>query len=132
MGDIVSDADDLLRSQNNIPVQPRPEPNDGPSAHDLVIQDLHSGRMILGASDDSLEILYFKLASIYSQICRVLDRNPETEMLNRKNFGLAKYGTPLQPNNGRNQLSDALDETADALVYVRMEIEERNQERNND
>ena len=36
----------------------------------------------------------------------------------RKEFGIAKYGTALQPHNGRDSLSDAIDEAADLLVYL--------------
>ena len=37
----------------------------------------------------------------------------------RKEYGLVKYGTVLHPQNGRNHLQDAVDETEDQLVYLR-------------
>lgn len=40
-------------------------------------------------------------------------------------FGLEKYGTRLQPNNGRDALVDAYQEILDAAVYLRQMIFER-------
>lgn len=65
--------------------EPAPIPNDGPSMHDLVIDDMRS----------------------------------------RKQFGLAKYGTPLQAQNGRDPLRDAYEEVLDLAVYLRQELAER-------
>lgn len=47
------------------------------------------------------------------------------DMQKRKEFGLAKYGTPLQANNGRDALQDAYEEVLDLAVYLRQAIEER-------
>jgi hypothetical protein len=65
--------------------QPEPIPNDGPSMHDLVIEDMKT----------------------------------------RKEFGLNKYGTTLQANNGRDALRDAYEEALDLTVYLRQLLEER-------
>jgi hypothetical protein len=43
----------------------------------------------------------------------------------RKDFGLRKYGTPLQVDNGRDPLKDALEEILDVAVYLVQEIERR-------
>ncbi len=48
-----------------------------------------------------------------------------TDMKSRDDFGRKKYGTPLQPNNGRDSLVDAYQEALDLCVYLRQEIEER-------
>lgn len=61
-----------------------PTPNDGPSCHDLVIED----------------------------------------MLERKEFGLQKYQSLLQPHNGRSFLQDAYEEVLDLAVYLRGRLEE--------
>ncbi|QFP97694.1 hypothetical protein KNU79_gp06 [Gordonia phage NadineRae] len=45
------------------------------------------------------------------------------DMARRKEFGLAKYGTPLQHDNGRDHLVDAYEEVLDLAVYLRNEIE---------
>ncbi|ORI13456.1 hypothetical protein [Rhodococcus sp. 1168] len=47
-----------------------------------------------------------------------------TDLAQRKVFGLAKYGTPLQAGNGRNALQDAYEEVLDLACYLRQRIEE--------
>lgn len=42
----------------------------------------------------------------------------------RKRFGLEKYGTTLQPGNGRRGLVDLYQELLDAAAYCRLLIEE--------
>lgn len=49
------------------------------------------------------------------------------DMKQRNEEGIKKYGTPLQANNGRKALVDAYQEILDLAVYLRQEIEERNQ-----
>lgn len=39
----------------------------------------------------------------------------------RRAFGIAKYGTPLQRENGRNYTRDALEEALDLAVYLRQD-----------
>ena len=43
----------------------------------------------------------------------------------RKEMGINKYGTPLQVDNGRDHLADAIEELADLLVYLIAERERR-------
>jgi len=40
----------------------------------------------------------------------------------RRKMGIEKYGTPLQPNNGRNALIDAYQEVLDLAVYLKQKI----------
>lgn len=47
------------------------------------------------------------------------------EMRQRDALGRQRYGTPLQPHNGRDSLRDALDEALDLVVYLRTAIYER-------
>jgi hypothetical protein len=47
------------------------------------------------------------------------------DMRERDHVGRQRYGTPLQPNNGRDALVDAYQEALDLAVYLRQEIEER-------
>lgn len=47
------------------------------------------------------------------------------DMQDRDSVGRQKYGTPLQPCNGRDSLVDAYQEALDLVVYLRNEIEER-------
>lgn len=70
---------------NTFNQQPNPTPNEGPSMHDLVCED----------------------------------------MQRRKEFGLKKYGSLLQANNGRDALKDAYEESLDLCVYLKQFIEER-------
>lgn len=41
------------------------------------------------------------------------------DMKERDRVGREKYGTPLQPHNGRNALVDAYQEALDLVVYLR-------------
>jgi len=47
------------------------------------------------------------------------------DMQKRNDLGKAKYGTPLQPFNGRDVLRDAYEEALDLAVYLRQAIYER-------
>lgn len=47
------------------------------------------------------------------------------EMQARHELGIKRYGTPLQPNNGRDMLRDAYEEVLDLAVYLRGAIYER-------
>ena len=46
------------------------------------------------------------------------------DMEARDQFGRAKYGTPLQPHNGRDALADAYQEALDLAVYLRQVVHE--------
>jgi hypothetical protein len=47
------------------------------------------------------------------------------DMAGRDKLGRERYGTPLQPNNGRDALRDAYEEALDLAVYLRTAIYER-------
>lgn len=47
------------------------------------------------------------------------------DMEQRRLVGIERYGTPLQPFNGRDALIDLYQELLDAAVYVRQLIAER-------
>lgn len=49
------------------------------------------------------------------------------DMQERKEFGLRKYNSLLQPFNGRSFLQDIYEELMDATVYVRGKLEEGKQ-----
>lgn len=90
--------------------EPAPVPNLGPSMHDLAIEDISL------AVHKSAEIPQ----SEYPAIVGVMN-----ELEDRKAFGLKKYGTILQANNGRDACRDALDEALDLIVYMRQLVTER-------
>ena len=48
-----------------------------------------------------------------------------SDMRDRDAWGRSKYGTPLQPFNGRDALTDIYQEILDAAVYMRQLIFER-------
>lgn len=47
------------------------------------------------------------------------------DMVERKRIGTERYGTPLQPFNGRDALVDAYQEALDLVMYLRQAIYER-------
>ena len=47
------------------------------------------------------------------------------DMRSRDAVGLQRYGTRLQPHNGRDALRDAYEEALDLVVYLRQAIAER-------
>ncbi len=47
------------------------------------------------------------------------------DMQARHEIGIKRYGTPLQPHNGRDMLRDAYEEVLDLAVYLRGAIYER-------
>lgn len=47
------------------------------------------------------------------------------DMASRDNLGRQRYGTPLQPHNGRDTLRDAYEEALDLAVYLRTALYER-------
>jgi hypothetical protein len=51
------------------------------------------------------------------------------DMKRRREEGIAKYGVPVRPCNGRDALVDLYQEILDACVYARQAIEERGRNR---
>lgn len=47
------------------------------------------------------------------------------QMRARRQFGIDKYNTPLQPFNGRRFWKDFMEELYDAIVYMEGEVHER-------
>jgi hypothetical protein len=43
----------------------------------------------------------------------------------REQVGIQRYGTPLQPHNGRDALRDAYEEALDLSCYLKQAIVER-------
>lgn len=42
----------------------------------------------------------------------------------RRELGIKRYGTALQPNNGRNALQDAYEEALDLAMYLKQRLVE--------
>lgn len=47
------------------------------------------------------------------------------DLVERERLGVERYGTPLQPHNGRDPLVDAYQEALDLACYLRQAIAER-------
>ncbi len=77
--------------------EPAPQPNDYVAVWPLVCEDLLEE---YGGDIEAMRI----------------------ECMGRHEFGLAKYGTPLQPFNGRDALTDAYQELLDGAVYLKQAV----------
>ena len=80
--------------------QPLPVPNDGPSMHDLVGEDL-----VAMWPPRRVAVIIGDLQA-------------------RKRLGLERYGSLLQAHNGRSALRDLYEELLDAAVYAKQVQEE--------
>lgn len=83
--------------------EPPPQRNDQPACWDLVITDA-----------SLLPIDAFPARDLAIDDMRARDEQ-----------GAAKYGTRLQPHNGRDALVDAYQEALDLSVYLRQSLAER-------
>lgn len=98
--------------------EPDPIPNDGPSMHDLVINDLWDSE---DGEDAWSEPDRFGVSEKTNELFDDIDLVTAAidDLTDRKKFGLDKYNTVLQAFNGRNALVDAYQEIQDLLVYLR-------------
>lgn len=91
--------------------QPVPIPREAPGMHDLVIADVTQAwantPSLIGSNEER-------------GIVGIIE-----EFETRKEFGLKKYGTLLQANNGRDPFRDALDEALDLIVYIKQILTEQ-------
>lgn len=117
-----------MAERNGLTVQPPPQRNDHPSAHDLV-----AGRIAADYPDPDahsvltthgLQLMLDEMIEAYTNLCGT-PRIAHEEILKRKAFGLEKYQTLLQPFNGRDAVADATDELGDFLVYLAVAVYER-------
>lgn len=96
------------RHEVNTP-EPAPTPNDRPAIWDLVVADV----------EGTMSVNYPESSEIAVKTHAVAD------MRARDAFGRAKYGTPLQPENGRDALVDAYQEALDLSVYLKQSVVEK-------
>ena len=47
------------------------------------------------------------------------------DLLARRHLGIERYGTPLQPGNGRDALRDLYEELVDSVCYLKQLLVER-------
>lgn len=88
--------------------QPKPVTNKYPPVWELVLKDILNSPFP------------------HPQMKMVCDLMVE-DIKRRDEFGLQKYGTRLQPFNGRNPIKDTYEELLDAIVYTRAAIFEEEQ-----
>ncbi len=85
--------------------QPPPNPNSKPAIWPLVIKDIER----VGCGGISTRVRPLLIA----------------DMGARHELGIERYGTPLQPFNGRDALIDAYQEALDLCAYMKQAAEER-------
>lgn len=121
--------------------QPKPEVNRHPAVWDLVISDITSGI----EPDTPLTDIYLEVIELASKLIllrelekgntdiSISDTFPIIAKLakERDDFGFAKYNTRLQPFNGRDAMSDCIEEVLDLLVYFRQKMFEIQYSREN-
>lgn len=102
--------------------QPLPVPRkDIPGAHDMVIADLHN---IMARRQVALRNAgQTKEANAVRQLMNEI----EADLKRRRALGLERYGSLLQPGNGRDPLRDAYEEVVDLVAYFRQLIMARDE-----
>lgn len=94
--------------------QPLPVPQEGVAgAHDLVMEEL---RILLTRRQTALR---YAGKTKEAEAVRHLLKEIETDLMERRALGLRRYGSLLQPGNGRDPLRDAYEEVQDLVVYFR-------------
>ncbi|QDF18784.1 hypothetical protein SEA_SCENTAE_65 [Gordonia phage SCentae] len=121
----ITEAERELARSVGLDPQPSPIPNNGlPSAHDLVCEAMIGsfyGDSPQQNEDQVVETVYADLLESFMSLCGGRS-NAIAEIKRRKEFGQLKYGTPLQPYNGRDAVVDAKEEMGDALVYLACKV----------
>ena len=129
MSNKVTPIDKAMRKKHGLIVQPEPTRNQLASAHDTLIYALREWEKskensTVGNEYRTVSATWALMMLSMKTICELIGVDAEETIRARKNFGLEKYGTELQPYNGRNNLEDALDEVIDGLVYLMCQMYE--------
>lgn len=103
-------------------ITPAPYRHALPVLWDLVRRDVPA---TLSSDGDKVKFMYLWVLNNLEQLAKILSTNLDKDMADRNEMGKAKYGTPLQPFNGRKPLIDVYQELLDAAVYLRQDIWER-------
>lgn len=121
--------DNKLINEQQAPTPERPEL---PAVWDLVRADVEQGDGLRGLVP--LQKMYEQLLDLCAA-ARLHIAPPESlsevkaqllaDMAERDQLGRARYGTPLQPHNGRSPLVDVYQEVLDAVVYLRQALYEQ-------
>lgn len=95
-----------MSNHGHLEPEPSPQPNGKPSVWEAVIEDTKR---------------FYSMFSCLGNYDRRID-GLLSDMKLRDKQGREKYGTPLQPFNGRNALRDAYQEALDLCVYLKQKI----------
>lgn len=85
-------------------------------AEDSLMQALSDGRLV-GLSEPEPDPVPNDGPAVWGLVL--------ADMQERDALGRQRYGTPLQPHNGRKPLRDLYQELLDAVLYARQELYER-------
>jgi hypothetical protein len=114
-----------IRVMSSPPTEPAQPPSLDPDAADERIVGTESGVWIgpdrtlkLRPGDQPLPVRNDR-RDIQSQVIADIEA--------RREVGIARYGTALQPHNGRDALRDLYEELLDAVMYVRQVMAERSE-----
>jgi hypothetical protein len=90
-------------------------------AHDMVLSDL---RGIMARRQAALR---HAGKTKEAEAIRQLLKEIEADLLSRRTLGLQRYGSLLQPGNGRDPMRDAYEEVLDLVAYLRQLIMARDE-----
>lgn len=118
-----------MSEQNFNAEQPKPTDSGSVAVWDVVIEDVANQVSKLKAELDGIEGAesedeQIDRLELIRQRIETLDRTM-ADMRQRDDLGRTRYGTRLQPHNGRDALIDAYQESLDLAVYLRQKILER-------
>jgi len=104
---------------------PVPERPDLPVVWDLVLEDVLQRYRPPACFMLDEQKVYVNVLRLAQGLAATLGSDVIADMRERDATGRARYGTPLQPHNGREALKDAYQELLDAAVYLRQHLYER-------
>lgn len=106
---------------------PTPERAELPAVWDVVMADVARYDVLQESADVSADEdqMYGVVLGMLPLVARHLGTDLLADMRERDAAGRQRYGTPLQPHNGRRALVDAYQELLDAAVYLRQHLYER-------
>lgn len=106
--------------------QPAPvqERHDLPAVWDLVIADVATLGPPPADAAPNVPFIYGSLIAVAHSLAMMLGTDLVADMRERDATGRARYGTPLQPHNGREALKDMYQEILDGIVYGRQHLYE--------
>lgn len=104
---------------------PAPERAELPAVWELVIADIERKTPPPAPLRSEPHALYGALLAVVEALAQLVGSTDiVADMRERDALGRVRYGTPLQPHNGRNPRVDAYQEALELLVYYRQHLYE--------